>query len=136
MRLDWTAVATSLVLSLVVTACVAKKAAEGTKVTLAITGMTCGGCAVAIKAQLQKTEGVIAAEVSHAKGEAEVTYDPARTDLAKLKAAVAEAGYEARVKGDAKDGSKTTSEAPAGSRRESAGRAMASPSREVSASAS
>lgn len=39
-------------------------AGETAKSTLAIKGMSCGGCVAAVKLQLKKTEGVTAHEVS------------------------------------------------------------------------
>ncbi len=64
------------------------EAAEGTKVALSVTGMSCGQCAKTITAALQELDGVNAAAVSHAEGVARVAYDPARTDLDKIIAAV------------------------------------------------
>lgn len=72
------------------------------KTTLVIKGMTCGGCVAAVKVQLRKTEGVTAYEVSLAKGEAVVTYDPGRSDPKKIAASVSKSGFEATVKSDKK----------------------------------
>ena len=47
--------------------------------TLAIRGMTCGGCVAAVKLQLGRAEGVTAYEVSLARSEARVSYDPTTT---------------------------------------------------------
>lgn len=66
--------------------------------TLTITGMTCGGCVGAVKRQLKRTEGVTAYEVSLEKAEAEVTYDPARTDPKKIADSVSKTGFTASVK--------------------------------------
>ena len=55
-------------------------AADATKTTLTIKGMTCGGCVAAVKVQLKKTEGVTAYEVSLENGEAEVSFDASRTE--------------------------------------------------------
>ena len=57
----------------------AASASEAAKATLAIKGMTCGGCVAAVKVQLKKTEGVAAYDVSLEKGEADVSYDSAKT---------------------------------------------------------
>lgn len=64
--------------------------------------MTCGGCVAAVKVQLKKTPGVTAYEVSLEKGEAVVTYDPARTDPRKIADSVSKTGFQATVKGEAK----------------------------------
>lgn len=78
-------------------------AAEGTaKARLAIKGMTCGGCVAAVKVQLNRTEGVVSYEVSLEKGEADVTYDPAKTDPKKIAESVSQTGFQATVKGDEK----------------------------------
>jgi copper chaperone len=73
-------------------------AGEPAKVTLKVEGMTCGGCVAAVKVQLKKTEGVTAYEVSLEKGEAEVTYDPAKTEPKKIAASVSKTGFAASVK--------------------------------------
>lgn len=68
------------------------------KTTLTVKGMTCGGCVAAVKVQLKRTEGVTAYEVSLEKAEAEVTYDPARTDPKKIADSVSKTGFTASVK--------------------------------------
>lgn len=73
------------------------------KTTLTITGMTCGGCVAAVKLQLKRTEGVTAYEVSLEKGEADVTYDPARTDPGTIAASVSKAGFRTTAKGEARE---------------------------------
>jgi copper chaperone len=74
------------------------RAADAAKTKLAIKGMTCGGCVAAVKVQLGKTEGVSAYDVSLEKAEADVTYDPARTDPRKIAESVSQTGFEASVK--------------------------------------
>ena len=74
------------------------RAADSAKTTLAIKGMTCGGCVAAVKVQLKRTDGVSAYEVSLEKAEAEVTYDPARTEPKKIAESVSKTGFEASVK--------------------------------------
>jgi copper chaperone len=74
-------------------------AAESTsKATLTIKGMTCGGCVAAVKLQLKRTEGVSAYEVNLEKGEADVTYDPVRTNPKKIAESVSKTGFQASVK--------------------------------------
>jgi copper chaperone CopZ len=73
------------------------------KTTLTIEGMTCGGCAAGVKIQLKRTEGVTAYEVSFEKGEAEVSYDPAKTTPEKIAASVSTTGFAAAVKKPAAD---------------------------------
>lgn len=69
------------------------------KTTLTIQGMTCGGCVAAVKLQLKRTPGVVAYEVSLEKGQAEVTYDAAKTAPAKIAEAVSSTGYTVSVAG-------------------------------------
>ncbi len=73
-------------------------AADTAKITLTIKGMTCGGCVAAVKVQLKRTVGVTDYEVSLEKGEAEVTYDPAKTDPKKIAESVSKTGFAASVK--------------------------------------
>ena len=74
------------------------------KTTLAIKGMTCGGCVAAVKVQLKRTEGVSAYDVSLEKAQADVTYDPARTDPKRIAESVSKTGFEASVKAPADSG--------------------------------
>ena len=74
-------------------------AADAAKTTLTIKGMTCGGCVAAVKLQLRKTNGVTAYDVSLEKGEAEVTYDPAKTEPKKIAESVSTTGFAASIKG-------------------------------------
>lgn len=76
-------------------------AANPEKTTLAIKGMTCGGCVAAVRVQLKRTEGVSAYDVSLEKAEADVTYDPARTDPKTIAESVSKTGFEASVKAPA-----------------------------------
>jgi copper chaperone CopZ len=73
-------------------------ALEQSSVILEIKGMHCEGCAAGIEAMLKRTEGVIAAEVSFERNEANVTYDAAKTDPPKLVEAVEKLGYKVSVK--------------------------------------
>ncbi len=74
------------------------RAGDSATTTLAIEGMTCGGCVAAVKVQLKRTEGVSAYEVSLEKAEAEVSYDPAKTEPKKIADSVSKTGFEASVK--------------------------------------
>ena len=81
-------------------------AAESAKTTLAVQGMTCGGCVAAVKVQLKKTEGVTAYEVSLEKAEAEVSYDAAKTTPDKIAESVSKTGFKASVKAKKDEGAK------------------------------
>jgi copper chaperone CopZ len=69
------------------------------RVTVAIEGMSCTSCASGIKAMLKRTPGVISAEVSFERREADVEYDPERTTREKIVEAITKLGYKATVKG-------------------------------------
>lgn len=68
---------------------------------LGIDGMQSGACAGNIEKLLYGIDGVQSAVVSFLQEGAEIVYDPARTNAAKLANAVAEAGYAARLPGGA-----------------------------------
>jgi copper chaperone len=62
--------------------------------TFKVHGMTCNGCTASVTRVLQAISGVERATVALDPGSAEVTFDPARTNLAALKLAVEDAGYD------------------------------------------
>ena len=64
------------------------------KVTLGISGMTCGGCVRSVTNVLTAQDGVAKAEVSLEKKNAVVEFDPARVQVEQLKRSVVEAGFE------------------------------------------
>jgi copper chaperone CopZ len=66
---------------------------------LGIDGMQSGTCAGNIEKRLYGVDGVQSATVSFSQEAAEIVYDPARTDAARLARAVVEAGYAARLAG-------------------------------------
>jgi copper chaperone len=63
-------------------------------VTLGVQGMTCGGCVASVTRVLRAVPGVEGVEVTLQPGAAKVTFDPARTGVPALKAAVEDAGYD------------------------------------------
>ncbi|HEY5929342.1 MAG TPA: heavy-metal-associated domain-containing protein [Burkholderiales bacterium] len=63
---------------------------------LKVSGMSCGGCASSVTNILKAMPGVATAEVSLQKGEAKVSFDPAVANIAQLRGAIENAGYEAR----------------------------------------
>ena len=66
---------------------------------LRITGMTCGHCQAKVEQALRGTAGVYSAVVDLPDGEAEVDFDDDTTTTAQLIAAVAKAGYGAKLAG-------------------------------------
>jgi copper chaperone len=63
-------------------------------VTLNVQGMTCGGCVASVTRVLKAVPGVTEAAVTLQPGVAKVTYDPARTQPAALRAAIEDAGFD------------------------------------------
>ena len=61
------------------------------RVTLNITGMTCGHCVGAVSKALRGLEGVDVESVG--VGSATLSFDPAKVTRARLDAAVADEGY-------------------------------------------
>lgn len=72
----------------------AEKNSKKVKMQLPITGMTCATCAVTIEKGLAETEGVEKASVNFASEKATIEYDPTKVDISKIKATVAELGYD------------------------------------------
>ena len=64
-------------------------------VRLKVAGMTCGGCVIGTRRVLTRLPGVTKADVSYEKGEAVVTYNPAKVTVAQMVAAVKTLGYSA-----------------------------------------
>ena len=48
-------------------------------VVLKVSGMSCGACAKTVEKEAKRIDGVKVVKVSQPKGEAEITYDPAKT---------------------------------------------------------
>jgi Cu+-exporting ATPase len=67
--------------------------ATALRVDLPLTGMTCAACARRIERRLSKASGVESAAVNFATSRATVEYDPERTGLSELAAAVRDIGY-------------------------------------------
>lgn len=68
--------------------------ADAATVTLKITGMTCDGCANALRNALLSLDGVYDATVSYETGIANVQLDAKKVDNAKLDDAVSKAGFK------------------------------------------
>jgi len=87
------------------------------RLTAPVRGMHCAACVGKVERALTSVPGVESASVNLATEQAAVVFDPARTDLARLRAAVAAAGYELaearpdRVPGEAVDGERAAREA-------------------------
>jgi Cu+-exporting ATPase len=70
-----------------------KPGAETQRAALTVSGMHCATCSLAVEEALKRDPAVRSARVNLAANTAEVEYDPAVTDLARLERAVTEAGY-------------------------------------------
>jgi copper chaperone len=62
-------------------------------ITLSVTGMTCGGCVNSVQRVLAALPGVQSVNVTLDPGQAQVVFDPARTDRAALVQAIVDAGF-------------------------------------------
>lgn len=60
-------------------------------------GFSCPSCVAKIERQVGRLAGVTAVTVHFASARIEIQHDPAVTDVAELVAAVARAGYSARL---------------------------------------
>lgn len=61
--------------------------------TLSVPAMSCASCPVTIKAALSKVPGVASVKSDLAKRQTTVVFDDAKTDLAALSKATADAGF-------------------------------------------
>ena len=75
----------------------ARPAAAPRTITLAVKGMTCGGCVLGTRKVLTRLPGVARADVSYEKGIAVVTYDPAKVTVEQMVAAIKTLGYTATL---------------------------------------
>ncbi|MBS0325259.1 MAG: mercury resistance system periplasmic binding protein MerP [Proteobacteria bacterium] len=67
-------------------------------VTLSVPSMTCSACPITVKTALQRVDGVQTVAVTYEPKEAVVTFDDARTTVAKLREATANAGFPSLLK--------------------------------------
>ena len=67
-------------------------------VTLTVPSMTCPVCPITVKKALQSVPGVSKVNISFAKKEVAVTFDDAKTNVAALTHATADAGYPSTAK--------------------------------------
>ncbi|MEU4452889.1 heavy metal translocating P-type ATPase [Nocardioides sp. NPDC023903] len=78
-------------------------AANPTEQQLEIEGMTCASCVRRVTKAISRVEGVEDANVNLATESALVHFDPARTDLAEISAAIEKAGYQAVLRSSTVD---------------------------------
>lgn len=65
-----------------------------TTVTIAVQGMTCGGCVNSVTKALGRVDGVQTVHVSLEQNQATVTFDDSKTNLDELNNAIEDAGYD------------------------------------------
>lgn len=75
----------------------AVESADGTAVTMSVTGMKCGACSDKVTAALKALEGVNEAAVDHVNGTATVKVDAEKVTNDQLLAAVTALGYEVKL---------------------------------------
>ena len=64
--------------------------------TLEVSGMTCAGCEAAVRMAARSVDGVTEAKASYAKRNAEVTFDPTKTNPAAIAKVITEkSGFKA-----------------------------------------
>lgn len=63
-------------------------------ITIAVSGMKCGGCENTINARLQSMDGVLSAKASHINKSVVVEFDPESLDVEDLEDAIDEAGFK------------------------------------------
>jgi len=63
-------------------------------VTLKVAGMTCGGCVASVTRVLKAVPGVGDVAVTLTPGEAKIAFDPERTGVPALRAAIEGAGFD------------------------------------------
>lgn len=68
-----------------------------TRYTFVVEGMHCASCGMLIDETLEDLDGVTASATSLRTGRANVEFDPVRCTPADVVAAIAEAGYTARL---------------------------------------
>lgn len=70
---------------------------EADKVTLSVTGMTCGSCSSAVEKALRELHGVANASVSVVLANAEIRYDPSITGPRHMIEAISDVGFDATI---------------------------------------
>jgi copper chaperone CopZ len=63
------------------------------RLTLPVTGMTCGGCENAVKRAVGMLPGVTAVDASHRDAAVHVTFDPALVSRADIERRIGQLGY-------------------------------------------
>ena len=86
------------IIVLLILAVAAITSAKTEKSEIAVKGMTCESCETSVTKALEKVEGIKSAKVNHKNGKAVVEFDSKKTDMTKIQAAIAKAGYKVEGK--------------------------------------
>ena len=70
---------------------------KASRVTLSVSGMSCGSCARHIRKALDELDGVEASEVNLAAREVTVSFDPQVTGVEAIASAIRKSGYAAET---------------------------------------
>jgi copper chaperone len=62
-------------------------------VSLAVTGMKCGGCESNVKTKLDTVDGVISVVASSKENKVDVEFDAGKTNVEAISSAITEAGF-------------------------------------------
>lgn len=62
---------------------------------ISVRGMTCGGCERSIRTALLRLDGVDDVVAEHIGDEVEVTFDPVKVDVERIRQAIVAAGFAA-----------------------------------------
>lgn len=81
----------------------AEDATERREVVLSVPDMTCPTCPVTVRRSLGGVDGVYEADADLDTKEARAVFDPARTDVDMLIAAVRNSGFSATLKGESNE---------------------------------
>jgi copper chaperone CopZ len=71
-----------------------KTSADDKSVEIQCSGMTCTGCENSVKSKVKKVDGVKDVIADHKTNVVKASYDPAKTDVDKIKEAVTAAGFD------------------------------------------
>lgn len=72
----------------------------GEKLSIPVTGMTCGSCSTKVRTTLENIEGCSDAKVCHKSGHAQVTIDTTKTSSEKVIQAINNTGFKAKQNQD------------------------------------
>ena len=67
------------------------------KANIPVSGMSCANCAMNIERSVKKLEGVISANVNFASEEANIEFDPQKTDIAQIAEKIEKAGFSVKA---------------------------------------